>query len=87
MTKFNRAAFGRPVFFGPWQCYHAPMNAPLIPFRELPGDRQLALREAYADVMARSETTCSLDEKISRFAAWLEPQGISFTKEDLPGRK
>lgn len=60
---------------------------PPVPFRTLPEDRQLALREAWAAEMARQGTTCSLDEKISRFAAWLAPQGISFTAEDLPRRK
>lgn len=59
----------------------------MTPFRTLPPDRQLALREAYAAEMARQATTCSLDEKIARFAAWLAPQGISFTDEDPPRRR
>jgi hypothetical protein len=56
----------------------------MIPFRDLTEARQLALREAYATEMARQTTTCSLDHKIARFAAWLAPQGISFGPEDLP---
>jgi hypothetical protein len=56
----------------------------MIPFRHLPEDRQLALREDYATEMARQTTTCSLDQKVARFAAWLAPQGISFGPEDLP---
>jgi len=56
----------------------------MIPFRDLPQDRQLMLREAYAEDMARQTTTCSLDQKVARFAAWLAPQGISFGPEDLP---
>jgi len=63
------------------------MTEDLIPFRTLPPERQLALREAWSDEMARQATTCSLDEKIARFAAWLEPQGISFSGDDLPRRR
>ena len=59
----------------------------MIPFRDLPQDRQLMLREAYAEDMARQTTTCSLDQKVARFAGWLAPQGISFGPEDLPQRK
>jgi hypothetical protein len=50
-------------------------------------DRQQALRDAYAEEMARQSTTCSLDQKIARFAAWLAPQGVSFGPEDLPQRR
>jgi hypothetical protein len=56
-------------------------------WRDLPPEKQEALRAAYADEMARQATTCSLDEKIARFAAWLAPQGISFDAEDLPQRR
>lgn len=59
----------------------------MTPFRDLPPDRQTALRTAYAEAMARQSTTCSLDEKIARFAAWLAPQGISFDAADLPQRR
>lgn len=55
-------------------------------WRDLPPDRQDSLRAAYADEMLRHSPTCSLDEKISRFAAWLAPQGISFDTDDLPQR-
>jgi hypothetical protein len=63
------------------------MPPPLSPWRDLPPERQARLRDAYADEMTRRTTTCSLDEKITRFAAWLEPKGISFGAEDLPARK
>ena len=59
----------------------------MTPVRTLPEDRQLALREAFAAEMARQGNTCSLDEKIARFAAWLAPQGIGFTADDLPRRR
>jgi len=49
--------------------------------------RQEALRAAYAEEMAHQTTTCSLDEKIARFAAWLAPMGVSFTEDDLPKRR
>lgn len=58
----------------------------MTPFRDLPPSEQTRLREAYAEEMARQTTTCSMDEKISRFNAWLEPQGISFTEDDLRPR-
>ncbi|MBN2631137.1 MAG: hypothetical protein JXR75_11430 [Rhodobacteraceae bacterium] len=63
------------------------MTQALTPFRTLPPDRQQALRDGWADEMAKQATTCALDEKIARFAAWLAPQGISFTADDLPARR
>jgi len=62
------------------------MPDPLIPWSDLPPKRQLQLREAYAEEMAKQATTCSLDEKVTRFAAWLAPQGISFSADDLRRR-
>jgi hypothetical protein len=59
----------------------------MIPFRDLTEARQSALREAYAEEMARQTNTCALDQKIARFAAWLAPQGVSFGPDDLPQRK
>ncbi|MCB2117406.1 MAG: hypothetical protein KDE00_14200 [Rhodobacteraceae bacterium] len=59
----------------------------MTPWRDLPLDRQTALQIAYGEEMARQTGTCSLDEKIARFAAWLAPQGISFGAEDLPRRR
>ena len=56
----------------------------MTPFRDLPQEVQTSLRDAYAAEMARQTPTCSLDEKIKRFAAWLTPQGISFESGDLP---
>jgi len=62
------------------------MPAPLVPWSDLPPQRQLQLREAYSAEMARQATTCSLDEKIARFAASLEPRGIAFGADDLRRR-
>jgi len=60
----------------------------MTPFRDLPQEQQDSLREDYSAEMARQATTCSLDEKIARFAAWLAPRGISFGPEDIPrGRR
>ena len=53
---------------------------------ELTPERQTDLRASYEIEMARQTLTCSLDEKISRFAAWLAPQGIAFGPEDLVKR-
>ncbi len=55
----------------------------MTPFRDLSQEDQTRLRAAYEDEMARQTTTCSMDEKIRRFHAWLAPQGISFTEDDL----
>lgn len=63
------------------------MSHAMVPFRSLGPDRQAALRAAWAEEMARQATTCALEEKIARFAAWLAPQGISFGPEDLPRRR
>lgn len=59
----------------------------MTPFRDLPPERQESLREDYAAEMARQAATCSLDEKIARFAAWLAPRGISFGPKDIPRRR
>ncbi|GAA3867392.1 hypothetical protein [Celeribacter arenosi] len=59
----------------------------MTPFRDLPREIQTSLRDAYAAEMALQTTTCSLDEKIRRFAAWLAPQGISFEANDLPQKR
>jgi hypothetical protein len=59
----------------------------LIRFRDLPATRQEELGAAWAAESDRQGlVTCDLDTKISRFAAWLAPQGISFGPEDLPRR-
>ncbi|MBW6419262.1 hypothetical protein [Celeribacter sp. PS-C1] len=55
----------------------------MTPFRDLPSEDQARLRAAYEDEMARQTTTCFMDEKISRFNAWLTPQGVSFSEDDL----
>ncbi|WP_139327799.1 hypothetical protein [Rhodobacter aestuarii] len=55
-------------------------------WRGLPKERQVALQIAYAAEMARHTHTCEMHEKITRFAAWLAPQGISFALEDWPTR-
>lgn len=58
-----------------------------IPWRDLSPERQAELQEAYGRETARQTTTCAMDEKIARFAAWLAPQAISFSEEDLPRRR
>ncbi len=59
----------------------------MIPFKTLPPEVQTQLRDAYAKEMETQAKTCSLDEKITRFNAWLAPQGVSFDLDDLPRRK
>ncbi|MGR3364751.1 MAG: hypothetical protein ACU0CY_11285 [Maritimibacter harenae] len=50
---------------------------------EVPGDEQLRLREAYQRELDRAPATCSLDEKVTRFAAWLAARDIAFSAEDI----
>ncbi|WP_417268002.1 hypothetical protein [Celeribacter baekdonensis] len=59
----------------------------MTPFKTLPPETQAKLREAYAKDMETQVKTCSLDDKIARFNAWLAPQGVSFDLNDLPRRK
>jgi len=58
----------------------------LRPWAVLSPDEQLALREAYGRDPANQTGTCSLDEKMARFAAWLAARGVAFGPADLPGR-
>ncbi|WP_157771565.1 hypothetical protein [Thioclava nitratireducens] len=51
-------------------------------WKELSPERQMDLRAAYDIEMARHTNTCSIDEKIARFAEWLAPQGVAFGMED-----
>ena len=59
----------------------------MTPFKTLPPEVQTQLRDTYAKEMGTQAKTCSLDEKIARFNAWLAPQGVSFDLDDLPRRK
>ncbi|KFE35897.1 hypothetical protein [Thioclava atlantica] len=58
----------------------------MIRWKDLSAERQMDLRAAYEIEMAKQSKTCSLDEKVARFAEWLAPQGIAFDFEDLAAR-
>lgn len=58
----------------------------LVPFRNLPQDRQPALRAAWPADMARPAATV-FDDRSGRLAAWFAPLGPSFTAEVLPRRR
>ena len=58
----------------------------LTPWAALDEDARLALRRDYQAELDSQPTTCSLDEKMARFTAWLETRGVSFTMEDLRRR-
>ena len=60
------------------------MPSSLTPFRSLPEAQQDVLRETWAEEAARDTCGRPIEEKVARFAAWLAPQGIGFTFEDLP---
>ncbi|MDK3020340.1 hypothetical protein [Pseudodonghicola flavimaris] len=64
-----------------------PPTTDPIPWSGLSAERQLQLREAYGRDPACQTGTCSLDDKIARFADWLAARGIRFGAEDLPGRR
>lgn len=44
---------------------------------------QIELRSEYQQDIERQPLTCSLDEKVERFANWLAVRGVSFTGNDL----
>lgn len=59
----------------------------LRPWRDVPSDEQTRLRIDYQVELDTHPLTCSLDEKMNRFTAWLEQRGISFTMDDLRRKK
>ncbi|MBU1175831.1 MAG: hypothetical protein KKH72_10565 [Alphaproteobacteria bacterium] len=61
-------------------------DRPLTPWAELGPDARLALQRDYQVEIDRQPLTCSLDEKMARFTAWLETRGIRFTMDDLRRR-
>lgn len=50
---------------------------------DLSPDEQLALRLDYQKVLDAEPRTCSMDEKVARFAGWLASQDIRFTTDDI----
>jgi hypothetical protein len=61
-------------------------SAGLTPWASLDDKTRLELRRDYQAELDTQPTTCSLDEKMARFTAWLETRGVSFTMEDLRRR-
>ncbi len=58
----------------------------LTPWSRLDTEKRLELRRDYQAELDSQPLTCSLDEKMSRFAEWLAERGVSFTMEDLRRR-
>lgn len=58
----------------------------LRPWAELSLDERLALQRDYQAELDTQPLTCSLDEKMARFTAWLADRGVSFTMDDLRRR-
>ncbi|WP_292025052.1 hypothetical protein [Maritimibacter sp. UBA3975] len=54
---------------------------------DLPAEEQRVLREAYQAELDRAPRTCTLDEKILRFAAWLAERDVAFSAADLSPRQ
>ena len=65
----------------------AETDANVTPWRDLPPERQLALREAYGDDPDCLTGTCSLDAKTAHFARWLARRGVAFGPDDLRLRR
>ena len=55
-------------------------------WHELDDAAQLALREAYQLQLDSTPRTCSLEEKVARFSAWLAGRGVVFDMDDLKPR-
>lgn len=53
---------------------------------QLSPDKQLRLREAYQAVLDTEPRTCSMDEKVARFADWLRDRDIAFSAADISRR-
>lgn len=60
--------------------------ADATPWAALDDDKRLELRRDYQAEIDRQPLTCSLDEKMARFTAWLAERGVSFTMDDLKRR-
>lgn len=58
----------------------------LTPWADLDAQARLALQRDYQTELDTQPLTCSLDEKMARFTAWLETRGVSFTMADLKRR-
>ena len=61
-------------------------KADLTPWAELDSEARLTLQRDYQTELDKQPLTCSLDEKMARFTAWLAERGVSFTMEDLKRR-
>ncbi|MCB1516956.1 MAG: hypothetical protein KDJ19_04980 [Hyphomicrobiaceae bacterium] len=59
----------------------------LQPWSSLTAAEQIELRADYQKELEHQPLTCSLDEKVERFSSWLAHRGISFSSEDLRGRR
>lgn len=56
-------------------------------WQDLSEDEQLALRLEYQDHLDQAPRSCDLQEKISRFSAWLAERQVLFAKDDLTRRR
>jgi hypothetical protein len=86
MEKDRCAAAGLPLRVVAWSTTCVHMNGKstdLKPWAALTADEQLAFQTAYQSDLDRQPKTCSLDEKVNRFAAWLADRGVSFSADDL----
>ena len=50
---------------------------------ELTADQQLALRTAYQAHLDTLPPTCSMDDKVAAFAAWLADRDVGFSPADV----
>lgn len=59
----------------------------MTPWSDLTPERQLQLRMDYQAHLDSLPPTCSLDDKVSAFAAWLASCDVAFSIEDVSPRR
>lgn len=59
----------------------------MTPWSDLTSDEQLQLRLAYQAHLDSLPPSCSLDDKVSAFAAWLAARDVAFSIEDVSPKR
>jgi hypothetical protein len=59
----------------------------MTPWKDLPPDEQLKLRQEYEASPDCLTGTCALEAKLARFTGWLAARGVSFGEDDLRRRR
>jgi hypothetical protein len=59
----------------------------MTPWSDLTPEQQLQLRMDYQAHLDSLPPTCSLDDKVAAFAAWLASRDVAFSIEDVSPRR